>query len=136
MIQEGINQLLKADPTLSALTTQIVPVGVVKGVTSPYIVYHIGTALDTLDTQGSTGYRLARFQFDAYSTLSYAEAKAVVKAIRGVLQNFQNTALSDSDSTFVQGCLIDMESDMPFVPQGVASIEYRVMVQVSVFYKE
>lgn len=133
-VQDGIITLLKADPTLSALTTAIVPVGMVKGISSPCIVYHIGTQLDTLDTSGSTGYRVARFQFDAYSASSYTEAKSVAKAIRGVLQNYRNSALSDG--TFVQACAIDMESDLPFVAQSVQSIEFRTMVQVSVFYKE
>jgi uncharacterized protein DUF3168 len=134
MIQDGIITLLKADPTLSALTTAIVPVGMVKGITSPCIVYHIGTTHDTIDTTGSTAFRQARFQFDAYSAASYKEAKSVAYALRHVLQNYQNSTLADG--TFLLACMIDMESDMPFVPQGVQTIEFRVMVQVSVFYKE
>jgi len=136
MITDGIVQLLLADPTLSGMTSCIVPVGKVKGVKSPGIVYHIGTTLDTKDAQGSTGYRLARFQFDSYSSLSYTEAKALARAVRGVLENFRGETLSDPDSTFVQGCLVDFETDMPFVPEGLVTIEYRVMVQVSVWYKE
>jgi hypothetical protein len=137
-IQEGIVMLLNADTTVSGLVgaNSIIPVGVVMGVKSPLIVYHIGTALDTLDTEGSTGYRTARFQFDCYSTLSYTEVKAVAKAVRHALQNFKNEILADADGTFVQGCLIDFESDMPFVSTGIKTIEYRVMVQISVFYLE
>lgn len=136
MITDGVVILMKADPTLSALTTEIVPVGIIKGVKSPCIVYHVGTNLDTIDMQGSTGYRMARFQFDCYSGSSYTEAKTVAKAVRGVFQNFNNTTLADSNSTFVQAALISQESDMPFVAQGNQAIEFRVMVEVSVFYKE
>jgi hypothetical protein len=135
MITDGIITLLKNDATLSALTTQIMPTGAVKLPQPPYIVYHIGTTLDTNTVQGATGYRLARFQFDCYSNL-YTEAKKIIKAVRGVLQNFKNTTLSDTDATFVQACLIDFESDMPMVQQGTAGVFFRVMVQVSVWYKE
>jgi hypothetical protein len=136
MITEGIVTLLRADTALSALTGEIVPVGMVKGLKSPYIVYHIGTALDTKDTEGSTGYRLARFQFDCYSGTSATEARKVAKAVRAVLQNFKNQTLSDADNTFVQACLIDFETDPPFVPTAMKTIDFRVLVQVSVFYKE
>lgn len=112
------------------------PIGQVKGIISPAIVYHVGTALDTKDTQGSTGFRLARFQFDVYSQKSYTEAKTVAKALRGVLQHFKNTTLTDSDNTFVQGCLIDFESDGTFVATGTKDIEYRTLIQVSIWYKE
>jgi hypothetical protein len=136
MIQDGITILLKANAGVSALTTSIIPVGVSQGTVSPCIVYHIGTELDTVDVKGSTGYRCARFQFDCYSAKSYTEAKAVARAVRLALQNLQNTPLTDADTTFVQGCMVDMESDMPFVPEGLDSIEYRVMVQVSVWFLE
>ena len=138
-ITSGIVQYLLANSAVVAAlgtspNTSIVPVGLVKGIISPYIVYHIGTTLDTNDALGATGYRLARVQFDCYSTLSYTEAKALAKAVRGVFQNLQNTTLSDG--TFVQGCLISQESDMPWVPEGISTVEYRVMVEVTVFYRE
>ena len=136
MITEGIVIKLKADTTLAALTTEIVPVGIVKGLKSPCIVYHVGTNPDLNDAQGATGYRLARFQFDCYSGSNYTEAKKVAKALRGALGTFKDTTLTDADSTFVQGCLIDFESDMPFVPTATKTIEFRTMVQVSVWYKE
>jgi hypothetical protein len=127
---------LLADPTFSALTASVVPVGNIKGIVSPFVVYHIGTQLDTADVGGSTGYRTARVQYDCYSSLSYAEAKAVAKAVRGVWEHFQSATLPDADTTFVQGCLISQESDLSEIPTGSSSVEYRVMVEVTALYQE
>lgn len=134
MLTDGLIRRLKADPTLSALTMEIVPVGIVKGIKSPCIVYQIGTVLDTREATGSSGYRLARCQFDCYSASSYAESKNVAKAVRGIFKSFHDQTLLDG--TYVQAALIDFESDEPFVPTGVQAIEFRTLVQVSVWYRE
>jgi hypothetical protein len=134
MITDGIVSLLKSDPTLSALTTEIRPVGMVKGMKSPAIVYHIGTALPQYDAAGDSGYMMARLQFDSYSSLSYTEARNVAKALRDVLKNLKNTTLTDG--TFVRASFANPPIDMPFVAEGVQTIEYRVMVEVAIHYLE
>ena len=137
-LQEGMVLKLQADSTYSSLvdTLSTVPVGAVKNKVYPLVVYHQGTVLDELDVNGSTGWRTARVQFDSYSAVSYTEAKAIAKAIRNVFQNYQNSALPDSSSTFVQACLIQNETDLTMIPQGALTVEYRVMVEVEVSYIE
>lgn len=136
MITDGIVALLKADATLSALTTRLAPVGAANGLKSPFVIYHIGTATPQYDSQGDSGYQCARFQFDCYSGTSYTEARTVAVALRNVLKNVKNTTLSDANSTFVQAMFADPPVDLTFVPQGgTQSIEYRVMVQVEVHFQ-
>lgn len=137
-LQDGMVLTLQADPTYSSLvnSTSTVPVGAVKNLTYPIVVYHQGTIVDLLDVNGSTGNRTARVQFDAYSAKSYTEAKSIAKAIRNVFQNLNNVRLPDSDSTLVQAFYITQESDLTMVPQGVLTVEYRIMVEVEVLYVE
>jgi len=139
-LQDGMLLLLQNDATYSGLVDALstVPVGAVKqkGQAYPIVVYHQGTILDELDTNGSTGFRTARVQFDAYSAKNYTEAKAIAKAIRDVFKNLNNTTLPDTDSTFVSAFWITMESDMTVVPQGALTVEYRVMVEVTANYLE
>lgn len=144
-LQDGMVLKLQADPTYSSLigAQSTVPVGAVKatvgtalGTVYPCVVYHQGTILDLVDVHGSTGNRTARVQFDAYSAKSYTEAKAVAKAIRGVFQNLNNITLPDTNSTFVHSFFITMESDETLVPEGVLTVEYRVMVEIEVNYFE
>jgi uncharacterized protein DUF3168 len=138
MLQDGMVLALQANSTYNSLvaTNGTVPVGAVKNVSYPMVVYHQGTVVDLLDVNGSTGNRTARVQFDAYSAKSYTEAKAIAKAIRGVFQNLNNVTLSDSSSTFVQAFYITQESDLTMIPQGALTIEYRVMVEITALYKE
>jgi hypothetical protein len=137
-LQDGMVLLLQANSTYNSLvaTLSTVPVGAVNKQVYPIVVYHQGTVIDLNDFDGSTGNRTARVQFDAYSAKSYTEAKAIIKAIRGVFQNLNNATLPDTDETFVQACYITMESDLTMIPQGVQNVEYRVMVEIEVAYLE
>ena len=137
-LQDGMVLKLQADATYSSLvaSASTVPVGAIKNVSYPIVVYHQGTILDLPDTHGSTGTRTARVQFDAYSAKSYTEAKAIIKSIRNVFQHYQNSTLPDASATFVQACFISNESDLTMIPQGVLTVEYRVMVEVEVTYVE
>jgi Protein of unknown function (DUF3168) len=138
MLQDGMVLTLQANSAYNSLVnvTSTVPVGAVKGLTYPIVVYHQGTIVDLLDTNGSTGNRTARVQFDVYSAKSYTEAKSVAKAIRGVFNNLNNVVLPDTDETFVQAFYITQESDLTMVPQGTLTVEYRVMVEVEALYVE
>jgi hypothetical protein len=137
-LQDGMVLALQANSTYKALvsTNSTVPVGAVKNVSYPMVVYHQGTIQDLITTAGSTGNRTARVQFDAYSAKSYTEAKAIAKAIRGVFQNLNNVTLTDSSSTFVQAFFVTQESDLTFIAQGQLTVEFRVMVEIEVLYKE
>jgi formylmethanofuran dehydrogenase subunit A len=137
-LQDGMVLALQANTAYNTLvaTNSTVPVGAVKNVSYPMVVYHQGTIQDLADTKGSTGYRTARVQFDAYSAKSYTEAKAIAKAIRGVFQNNNNVTLTDSSSTFVQSFFVTQESDLTMIPQGALTVEYRVMVEITASYKE
>lgn len=138
MLQDGMVLKLQADTTYNSLVAALstVPVGAVNKQAYPLVVYHQGTVLDLLDVNGATGYRTARVQFDAYSAKSYTEAKAIIKAIRGVFKNLNNVTLPDTDSTFVQGFWITQESDLTMIPQGQITVEYRIMVEITVNYLE
>jgi hypothetical protein len=137
-LQDGMVLLLQQDRTYSSLVNPLstVPVGAVNKQVYPVVVYHQGTQYDLLDVNGSTGNRTARVQFDAYSAKSYTEAKAIAKAIRGVFSNLNNTVLPDASSTFVQCFYVSQEADMTMIPQGVLTVEYRVMVEIEVMYFE
>jgi hypothetical protein len=137
-LQDGMVLLLQNNSTYNSLVAPLstMPVGAVNKQVYPIVVYHQGTVIDLLDVNGSTGNRTARVQFDAYSAKSYTEAKAIIKTIRQVFQNLNNTTLPDADATFVQGCYITMESDLTMIPQGVQNVEYRVMVEIEVAYLE
>jgi hypothetical protein len=138
MLADGMLLLLQADSTYNSLvdTLSTVPVGAVNKQVYPLVVYHQSTVLDLLDVNGSTGNRTARVQFDAYSAKSYTEAKTIAKAIRGVFQNLNNVTLPDTSATFVQAFLITQESDMTVIPQGMLTIDYRVMVEIECLYVE
>ena len=136
MITDGIVGYLKSNEALSAIMTAIVPVGMVKGIKSPCVVYHIGTAVGQFTTSGATPWQIARFQFDAYSATSYTEARAVAVALRNALKTLINVTLADTDETYVYGVFPDPPVDMPYEAQGIQNVEYRVMVQCEVHFLE
>jgi hypothetical protein len=132
MITDGLIMYLKTNDTLSSI--DIVPVGAVKGVKSPCIVYHIGTAVPLYASRGDTGWQIARFQFDVYSATSYTEARTIATTVRDTLNSLIGGTLADSESTFVYGVFSDPPVDMPYEAKGLQSIEYRVMVQADVHF--
>jgi hypothetical protein len=132
MITDGLITYLKSTDALSPI--DIVPVGAIKGVRSPCVVYHIGTAVPLYTSRGDTGWQIARFQFDVYSGTSYTEARRVATSLRDALNQAIGTILDDSESTFVYGVFSDPPVDMPYESKGTPTIEYRVMVQSDVHF--
>jgi hypothetical protein len=119
---------------LGSSVNSIVPTGQVKGAVSPFIVYHIGTAVATYTAQGDTAIKMVRFQFDCYSSSSYTEARNVAVALRNAIKNSIGVTLPDTDNTYVYAFKADPPIDMPFVAQGNSQLEFRVMVQVDCNY--
>jgi hypothetical protein len=136
VITDGIVQYLLANPTVSGMTKTIQPSAAIKIKVSPHIVYKLGPTLDTLDTEGSTGQRLARFVFDCVSGSSYTEAKALAQAVRKALDKVAYITLNDADHTQLQSSLVDFEFDNSIVPTGQINADYRVTVQISIGYIE
>jgi hypothetical protein len=138
MLSDGIVLTLQDDATYSSLVAakSTVPVGMVKNVVYPLVVYHLHDVTDVLDFNGSTGNRRAMVQLDCYSAKSMLEARTVSKAVREVFQNFNNVTLPDADATFVQAVYITNESDQTMIPQGIQTVEYRILVELEVFYLE
>lgn len=138
MITDGIILYLKNNTPLMTLlgspANSIVPTGQVKGAVSPFVVYHIGTAVANYTTTGDTALKMARFQFDCYSSNSYTEARNVAVALRNAIKNSIGVTLPDTDATAVYGCFVDPPVDMPFMAQGNTQLEFRVMVQADVHY--
>jgi hypothetical protein len=136
MITDGIVQFLLANPTVSGMTKTITPSAGIKVKVSPYIVYKLGPTVDTLDTFGSTGQRLARFVFDCVSGSNYTEAKALAQAVRKALDKVAYITLPDADATQLQSSLVDFEFDSSIVPTGQINADWRVTVQISIGYIE
>jgi Protein of unknown function (DUF3168) len=117
--------------TLIGSANSIRPVGQVKGVADPFVVYHIATGVPTYSAAGDTGKQMVRVQFDAYSQ-SRATAMAVAVALRNALKNVINQTLPDG--TYCYACVCDPPVDLTIIQQGTGSIETRVMVEVEVHY--
>jgi hypothetical protein len=132
MITDGIITYLKAFNNLSPI--QISPVGSVKNLKSPFVIYHVATAQALYSSQGDTGLQLARFQFDVYSATSYTEARTVATTLRDALNTLMNTTLDDPESTFVYAAFSDPPVDLSEIPKGNQTVEYRVMVQSDIHF--
>lgn len=131
----GIVSLLNANSPLTTLlgnTTSIVPVGQSKGVSSPFVIYHISSGVPTYSAKGDTGLQMVRFQFDCYSSKNHLEAWNVAVALRTAIKNVINQTLSDG--TFVYACVASPPVDLTMVAQGTTSIDFRVMVEVEVTF--
>jgi hypothetical protein len=131
-ISDGLVALLLNNAGVTALTSCILPVGSVKGIVDPCIIYHIGTGVSTYTAKGDAGLPMVRFQFDCYSSKNRQTAMAVATAVRNALKSVIGQTLSDG--TYVYACMCDPAIDLPFVAQGTQSAEFRVMVQVEVTY--
>jgi Protein of unknown function (DUF3168) len=142
MIADAIVYLLKNDDGVKALTKHIIPSVLVGKVISPYVIYHVATTEDDYDTDGNTGYRVARFQFDAYSGLNQRQAKAVIYAIRQALGSLRGTIEDPeggSPPTFVEikGTFVVQEIDMTFQPgPSEQAVDWRTMCQILIHYQE
>lgn len=135
MITSAIRAYLIADAGVSALTTAFIPSTFVKGTTFPHVIYHRYSSEDNYDTDGNTSYRVARFQFDAYS-LYDAQAEQVSTAIRKALQSFRGSLNDpDGDPIKVLGCFVTQDMMMPQEP-GPTNIEFRWMLQIEIHYQE
>ena len=130
----GIVSLLNSNTGLTNLigSNSIVPVGQVKGVSSPFVVYHISSGDPTYSAKGDTELQMIRFQFDCYSSKNHLEAWNVAVALRTAIKNTINQTLTDG--TFVYACVASPPVDLTMVAEGTASIDFRVMVEVEVHF--
>lgn len=129
----GIVSLLNSNATLSNLigANAIIPVGTAKSVSDPYVIYHISSSEPTYTASGATALECTRFQFDCYSSV-HLTAYNVAVALQNAIKNTINTTLTDG--TTVYGCVAYPPVDLTMVAQGNKSIEFRVMVEVEVYY--
>lgn len=133
-VSDGIYYLLTNNAGVSAITTTIQPAGGVKPTTFPCVIYHIGTATATYSAKGDTGLPMSRFQFDCYSTVSRQEAMTLALAIRDALKNVVDQTLHDGTHVYVCKCDPPVDLTMIAAGQSGTGTDFRVMVEVEVWY--
>ena len=107
MLEQGLNQLLSADPGVSALVGQCVyPVIIPENATYPCVSYQVISATAEY-TLGSAVEVTKRVQFDAWSQ-AYADTKFVQTALHNLLDGFNGSL---PDGTVVKGAFRDVEID-------------------------
>lgn len=110
-IEEGIVHKLKNTAGITAqVSTRIYPLVLPVSVTLPAITYQrIDTPREITHDQAAGGLAMPRFQFTAWGT--FAEAKAIVKALRTALNGFRGTFGASANTVRVYGVLADNERD-------------------------
>jgi len=142
MVEQGIFELLGANSTLKSLvgadkngTTKMYWNQAPKGqqLTLPYLILNRVATGDTYTFAGPIPLRDALFQVDCYDT-AYYDARAIAKAVRGMLQSFHGT-LPDTDSTIVQAVFTEKDWDMPY-EEGAKGFVFRALLEFRVWYVE
>lgn len=111
-IEEGLVYHLKNTAAITALVGQrVYPLRIAQGSAMPCIVVsRVSTQrILTHDTTGASGTAHPRFQFDAWAS-TYAAAKAITDALRGVLNGYAGAMGDPTGSPVtVQGAYVDAE---------------------------
>lgn len=133
MLEVGLYQQMKADTGVSGFVSgRIFSTLMPKNPTYPVIVYNTVTTTDLgYHSQGASGLRMKRIQFDAYAKDHYTTI-SVCDALRTLFQSFRGVL---NDGTNVQGCIVQGEMDFPYEEGGTGYI-FRHMVEIDVIYQD
>jgi hypothetical protein len=136
MFEVGLMQLLKNDSGVAALISGRLFGGrVPKDATNstyPCAVWTVATTVDLYSSDGQSGYRTSRVQFDAYA-IKYIDVLNVKEAIKAALQNFKQATLPDG--TFVDRMVVIEDRDFETEP-GISGQLYRRLLEVEIAYIE
>lgn len=133
MLEAGLFQLLTTDATVSALIGDRVDFAKLrKSPQLPAVVMQLITTKEVYSSTGANNLRFKRVQFDSYST-DYLQALSASDAIRNLLKRKFNFFLPEG--TFVNGCEIVQDRDMPY-EDGANGYIYRRMLEVMIQHTE
>jgi hypothetical protein len=111
-MKAGFIQLLKNDSTVGPLVgSEVYDTVLGRGYVLPAVALHTYGTTQEYDYDGPVHVPEMQLQLDIYGK-DAGEAVAVTDAIRSLLIDFKNTALSDG--TFVQACFLERDEDMPY----------------------
>jgi len=134
MIEQGLFQILTNESTITALVgAKVYWILAPKGATLPYVIASRVATEDTHTVDGAIGLRGGLFQVDCYAT-DYYTSVAIANAVRKFLGAYRGN-LPDTDSTAVQGVLIEKNWDMPY-EEGAKGFVYRQLLEFRVWYAE
>lgn len=137
MIESGLFEKLKADPTITGMVgSNIFPLWR-KDMPVPAVVYQAvtGSAVHSLD--GESPLRTRRFQFDCYaSAANYFTSRQLSDAVRAVLVPRSGNAgypYALSDGTEIQEATVMIDMDMP-VEIGSGGYLSRALIDIEFGY--
>jgi hypothetical protein len=132
-VEVGIYQRLRDDAGVSAwVSGRIFGSRMPKNATLPAVVWTVVSTTDLgYSTQGASGLRVKRFQFDSYAK-EYMDSVKLSDAIRSILQSYSGIL---PDGSSVNGCVVVSEMDFPYEPSASGYVQ-RHMLEVDVIYTE
>lgn len=120
--------LLSGDSSITALLsapTAISEQALPRGFALPAIVVHRYNGGQDQAFDGPSGVREDNFQIDVYG-LTADQCDAITDACRVLLTGYSGTL---SDGTAVQGCYLEQDRDMPFLPNAdIKSLAFRSLL--------
>ncbi len=118
MMLDGIISLLTANTGVNNLVAGRVYKSVLpRGYTLPAIAVHRYGGTQEYVFAGPSGVREDQIQVDCYAA-DAETAQQVAEAVRALLVNYVGTL---PDGTVVQGCFLERDMDMPFLPRADTS---------------
>lgn len=115
MMLDGFIQLLTADSTVNGLITGRIYKNVLpRGYVLPAMVIHRYGGTQEYQYDGPVGTREDQVQVDCYSA-DPEVTQQLSEATRAVLSDFKGQL---PDNTVVQGCFLERDMDMPFLPHA------------------
>lgn len=117
MMLSAFTDLLTDNGAVNALITGRIYKSVLpRGYTLPALVIHRYGGSQEYQLDGPAGVREDQVQVDCYA-VDADGAQALAEAVRAALVSFTGTL---SDNTIVQGCFLERDMDMPFLPHADA----------------
>lgn len=132
-VEVGIYQRLRDDAGVTAwVSGRIFGQRMPKDATLPAIVWQVVVTEELgYHSQGASGLRKKRFQFDSYA-YKYMDSVKTSDAIRSILQSYSGIL---PDGSSVNGCIIARDMDFPYEP-GTGGYVHRRLLEVDVIYTE
>jgi hypothetical protein len=113
MMLDGFISLLKATPAVSVIVADRVYKKVLpRGYSFPAIVVHRYGGTQDYEFAGPVGVREDQIQIDTYDS---GDGEALASVVRTFLSAYTGTL---PDGTIVQGCFLERDMDMPFLPNA------------------